>query len=116
MKCVRTCSTAKSRPATRDGITAWHSTRGECWTRAPRQSCVPNEMLGAMVVDALPASRRAATGPKSPVKATRNAEASRIKILDAARIEFVSHGLSGARVDRIAAQSGVNKNLIYHYF
>jgi TetR/AcrR family transcriptional regulator len=73
-------------------------------------------MLGAMVVDTLPASRRAATGSKSPVKATRNAEASRIKILDAARIEFVSLGLSGARVDRIAAQSGVNKNLIYHYF
>jgi TetR/AcrR family transcriptional regulator len=49
-------------------------------------------------------------------KASRNPEASRAKILDAARIEFVSHGLSGGRVDRIAEQSGVNKNLIYHYF
>lgn len=69
-----------------------------------------------MAVEALPASKRTATGSRDPVKATRNAEASRIKILDAARIEFVSHGLNGARVDRIAAQSGVNKNLIYHYF
>lgn len=69
-----------------------------------------------MGVDALPASKRAAAGSKGPAKVTRNAEASRLKILDAARIEFVSHGLSGARVDRIAAQSGVNKNLIYHYF
>ena len=69
-----------------------------------------------MVVEALPASRKARAGSKRPVKAVRNAEASRVKILDAARIEFVSHGLSGARVDRIAAQSGVNKNLIYHYF
>ena len=49
-------------------------------------------------------------------KVIRNPEASRAKILDAARIEFVTHGLSGGRVDRIAEQSGVNKNLIYHYF
>jgi TetR/AcrR family transcriptional regulator len=69
-----------------------------------------------MAVEALPASKATATGSKSPVKATRNAEASRVKILDAAKVEFVSHGLSGARVDRIAAQSRVNKNLIYHYF
>jgi TetR/AcrR family transcriptional regulator len=51
-----------------------------------------------------------------PSKVVRNPEASRARILDAARIEFVSYGLSGGRVDRIAAQSGVNKNLIYHYF
>lgn len=49
-------------------------------------------------------------------KVTRNPEASRARILEAARIEFVTHGLNGARVDRIAAQSGANKNLIYHYF
>jgi len=52
----------------------------------------------------------------STPKITRNPQASRAKILDAARIEFVTHGLSGGRVDRIAEQSGVNKNLIYHYF
>ena len=51
-----------------------------------------------------------------PAKVVRNPEASRARILDAARIEFVSYGLSGGRVDHIAAQSGVNKNLIYHYF
>jgi TetR/AcrR family transcriptional regulator len=51
-----------------------------------------------------------------PFKIVRNAEASRAKILDAARIEFVSYALSGGRVDRIAEASGVNKNLIYHYF
>lgn len=54
--------------------------------------------------------------PKRPSKVTRSAEASRAKILDAARFEFVTHGLSGARVDRIAERAGVNKNLIYHYF
>lgn len=50
------------------------------------------------------------------VKQTRNAEATRARILDTARVEFVTNGLNGARVDRIAEQSGVNKNLIYHYF
>jgi TetR/AcrR family transcriptional regulator len=50
------------------------------------------------------------------LKTVRNPEASRAKILDAARIEFVTYGLSGGRVDRIAEQSAVNKNLIYHYF
>jgi TetR/AcrR family transcriptional regulator len=54
-------------------------------------------------------------GPR-PVKITRNPQASRARILEAARIEFVSHGLSGGRVDRIAEKSGVTKNLIYHYF
>ncbi len=51
-----------------------------------------------------------------PAKITRNPQASRARILEAARIEFVSHGLSGGRVDRIAEKSGGTKNLIYHYF
>jgi TetR/AcrR family transcriptional regulator len=67
-------------------------------------------------VAAQPSRTKSKTAPKGAGKITRNPAASRAKILDAARIEFVSHGLSGARVDRIAAQSGVNKNLIYHYF
>ncbi|MGA7803325.1 TetR/AcrR family transcriptional regulator, partial [Bradyrhizobium sp.] len=49
-------------------------------------------------------------------KVTRDPEGSRARILDAARVEFVTHGLSGGRVDRIARNSAVNKNLIYHYF
>jgi TetR/AcrR family transcriptional regulator len=51
-----------------------------------------------------------------PARASRDPAASRAKILDAARIEFVTQGLNGARVDRIAERSGTNKNLIYHYF
>lgn len=60
------------------------------------------------------ASARSQSGQQR--KASRNPEVSRAKILDAARVEFVTHGLTGARVDRIAEQAGVNKNLIYHYF
>jgi len=37
-------------------------------------------------------------------------------LLDAATVEFSTHGLAGARVDRIAAEAGVNKERIYQYF
>jgi AcrR family transcriptional regulator len=37
-------------------------------------------------------------------------------LLAAARKEFAEHGIAGARVDRIAAESGSNKAQIYHYF
>jgi AcrR family transcriptional regulator len=46
----------------------------------------------------------------------RNAEASRERILEAAMAEFSTHGIAGARVDRIAKTAGCNKNLIYIYF
>ena len=50
-------------------------------------------------------------GPRS-----RDAERSQQAILDAASAEFAQHGLSGARVDRIAEQAGLNKRLLYYYF
>src|SRR3954465_7424192 len=46
----------------------------------------------------------------------RNPEATRKKLLSAARREFARNGLAGARVDEIAARAGVNKQLVYHYF
>ena len=46
----------------------------------------------------------------------RNPQATRQKLLTAARREFANSGLAGARVDEIAARAGVNKQLVYHYF
>lgn len=46
----------------------------------------------------------------------RDPAATRSKLLSAARREFASSGLAGARVDEIAARAGVNKQLVYHYF
>ncbi|HLA40388.1 MAG TPA: TetR/AcrR family transcriptional regulator [Candidatus Glassbacteria bacterium] len=40
----------------------------------------------------------------------------RDKIIDAARAEFIDHGYDGARMQRIAGQSGANKAMIYYYF
>ena len=47
---------------------------------------------------------------------TRDAERSRAMILSAALEEFALFGLGGARIDRIAERSNLNKRLIYYYF
>ena len=46
----------------------------------------------------------------------RDAEATRARILDAAKKEFAKNGLGGARVDVIAEKAKANKRMIYHYF
>jgi TetR/AcrR family transcriptional regulator len=88
------------------------SARVARWTSSPPRHCDPS----ALPLPHHPGHAMEPEMAASPAKITRNPEASRARILDAARIEFVSNGLNGARVDRIAEQSGVNKNLIYHYF
>lgn len=49
-------------------------------------------------------------------KRVRNAEQSQKAILDAAENQFGEKGFYGARIDAIAAESGLNKNMIYIYF
>ena len=51
-----------------------------------------------------------------PPNSTRNSEATKNQILDAAEAEFAVTGLSGARTEAIAAQTGVTKAMIYYYF
>jgi TetR/AcrR family transcriptional regulator len=46
----------------------------------------------------------------------RNSEATRNQLLDAAEAEFAVTGLIAARMDAIAAQTGVTKATIYYYF
>jgi AcrR family transcriptional regulator len=48
--------------------------------------------------------------------ATRDAEATKARIFEAATGEFAAHGIAGARVDRIAQNAQANKQLIYAYF
>ena len=43
-------------------------------------------------------------------------EATRARIMAAARTEFARHGLAGARVDRIAAEARASKERLYAYF
>lgn len=46
----------------------------------------------------------------------RDAEATKGRILDAARTEFARYGLGGARIERIAAAARTNKRMLYYYF
>lgn len=50
------------------------------------------------------------------VEGTKNPETTREKLLRSAGQIFAQKGLDGARVDEIAADAGVNKRMIYHYF
>lgn len=56
--------------------------------------------------------RTAAAGKRR----SRDAHKALGEILDAARDEFMLHGLSGARVDRIAERISLNKAMIYYHF
>jgi AcrR family transcriptional regulator len=52
---------------------------------------------------------------KRTLKWQRDPEGMRLRILDAAKQEFATHGLAGARVDRIAAHAGANKRMLYYH-
>ena len=51
-----------------------------------------------------------------PTRRKLHPERTRQDILAAAHDEFVQHGLSGARVDAIAARTNTVKRMIYYYF
>ncbi|MCD1634794.1 TetR family transcriptional regulator [Martelella mediterranea] len=46
----------------------------------------------------------------------RDTAATRLALLHAAVAEFTEFGYEGGRVDRIAKNAGVNKQLVYHHF
>ena len=62
------------------------------------------------------AARPLAARPRAPEPALRNADRTRAAILAAATTEFATHGLGGARVDRIAVAAGTNKRMLYYYY
>jgi len=53
--------------------------------------------------------------PAAAHLAVRDAGATKLRILAAARVEFADHGYMGARVDRIARTARANKRLLYYY-
>jgi AcrR family transcriptional regulator len=52
---------------------------------------------------------------KRALKWQRDPEGMRLRILEAAKQEFAAYGLAGARVDRIAANAGANKRMLYYH-
>jgi len=61
-------------------------------------------------------ARRSRTAVVAPEPSIRDAERTRPRILAAALREFSAKGISGARVDTIAARSRANKRMLYYYF
>lgn len=59
---------------------------------------------------------QARTKARGSASWTQDPEGVRRGILEAARAEFVENGLSGARVDEIAAKTSTSKRMIYYYF
>lgn len=53
---------------------------------------------------------------RSPIAKARDPDATRLRILQAAKTEFARKGLGGARVDDIASRAKINKRMLYHYF
>ncbi|BCH27275.1 TetR family transcriptional regulator [Mesorhizobium sp. L-8-10] len=53
---------------------------------------------------------------REPPKRPQNPDVTRRDILDTALREFAMNGLSGARVDEIAARTKSSKRMIYYYF
>jgi AcrR family transcriptional regulator len=51
-----------------------------------------------------------------PAAPAAEEDGTRDRILAVALQEFARHGLSGARIDAIAAESGLNKGMIYYHF
>ncbi len=62
------------------------------------------------------AATRTKTEKKPEKPRIRDAEATKARILAAAKREFARNGLGGARVDVIAERASANKRMIYHYF
>src|SRR5690348_7704816 len=47
---------------------------------------------------------------------SRDAQKTRVVIMNAAEMVFAQHGFAGARIDSIAKESGYNTSLIFRYF
>jgi len=53
---------------------------------------------------------------KKKITRSRDSEATKARIIIAARKEFADLGFGGARVDEIAEKANANKRMIYHYY
>ena len=60
-------------------------------------------------------SKKKKTSSENSVR-SRDSEATQAEILDAAVEEFALQGLNNARIETIAANTGVTKAMIYYYF
>ena len=63
-----------------------------------------------------PADKATRSPVREPSPAVQKLSPAIQKIFAAAEIEFATKGLDGSKVEHIARQAGISKQLIYHYF
>lgn len=73
-------------------------------------------MPGSRKTNEKPAAPARPAGARKSASWTQDPDGVRRNILAVARDEFVENGLSGARVDEIAAKTSTSKRMIYYYF
>ena len=76
---------------------------------------VQNYVLTLITAQTVNAKAKLKLVPPSEPKA-RDADRSKLAILESARREFATYGLGGARLERIATEANVHKKLVYYYF
>lgn len=82
-----------------------------------RQSSSYDPERGTRPVSESPAMTKTVKAGRGRTSArTRSPAATRQDIIEVATREFAQNGLSGARVDEIAAKTGSSKRMIYYYF
>jgi AcrR family transcriptional regulator len=79
----------------------------------PRAFSISTTITVSLVKERLPAAPMDAI---TPARRKRDPVKTKMDIIDAATAEFASSGLSGARVDTIAARTHTTKRMIYYYF
>jgi AcrR family transcriptional regulator len=73
-------------------------------------------MEDAAPIAEIVAQHPAKTSRRPAVPRQRDADQTKINILEAALAEFADKGLAGARVDEIARKTATSKHMIYYYF
>ena len=81
-----------------------------------RADFAPARKSRPMTKPTKPASTKTRPARRAAGAKTRSPEATRQDIIAVATREFAQNGLSGARVDEIAAKTGSSKRMIYYYF
>jgi AcrR family transcriptional regulator len=77
---------------------------------------LPAHLPGGTDVSETVENSASQNAPAARAPRVRDAEATKTRILEAAKKEFARNGLGGARVDVIAEKARANKRMIYHYF
>ena len=89
---------------------------GECAEPSAAKAGGQQRSTGEQAAASVASAGKPAKSGRNASRWSQDPDGVRRNILDVARAEFVENGLSGARVDHIAAKTKTSKRMIYYYF